>query len=189
VVAACNEEIRKTATAVATAVEKNKSSERKMIFMGTDSNQRYWQFSNFCAARQCSRYMAKKSSFGTLAIMPGILVVDDNPSIRHLLHVFVESKTNFRVCGEANHGADAIEKAKQLNPDLVLLDLSMPIINGAQAAVILKKTMPQTKIILFTMHADRIGEALADAVGVDLALSKTEGITNLDEHLSKLLST
>ena len=56
--------------------------------------------------------------------MPGILIVDDNPSIRHLLRVFVETQTQFTVCGEARHGVDGIQRAKELNPDLILLDLS-----------------------------------------------------------------
>jgi DNA-binding NarL/FixJ family response regulator len=51
--------------------------------------------------------------------MPGILIVDDNSSIRYLLRVFVDSKTPFTVCGEASNGTEAIEKAKQLHPDLV----------------------------------------------------------------------
>jgi DNA-binding NarL/FixJ family response regulator len=69
----------------------------------------------------------------------------------------VETKAKFTVCGEAENGADAIKKAQQLQPDLVLLDLSMPLLDGAEAAVVLKRIMPQTKIILFTMHADNAG--------------------------------
>jgi DNA-binding NarL/FixJ family response regulator len=116
----------------------------------------------------------------------GILIVDDNQSIRHLLRSFVESKTKFPVCGEAANGMEAIEQAKQLQPDLVLLDLSMPILNGAEAAVVLKRVIPQTKIILFTMHAD-IGPTIRTIVGVDLVLSKTDGLVKLDEHLNALL--
>lgn len=123
------------------------------------------------------------------AFMPnGILIVDDNPSIRYLLRVLIETKTPFQVCGEAGHGMDAVEKAKELQPDLVLLDLSMPVMNGAEAAVILKRIMPRMKIILFTMHADNVGKALAAAVGVDLTLSKTDGLLKLEEHLKTLLA-
>jgi DNA-binding NarL/FixJ family response regulator len=118
----------------------------------------------------------------------GILIVDDNPSIRYLLRVLVETKTPFKVCGEAGHGIDAVERAKELRPDLVLLDLSMPVMNGAEAAVILKRIMPQMKIILFTMHADNVGKALSAAVGIDLTLSKTDGLLKLEEHLKTLLS-
>ena len=120
--------------------------------------------------------------------MSGILVVDDNPSIRFLLRVLVESKTSFEVCGEAGHGLEAVQRANELHPDLVILDLSMPVMNGAEAAVILKKTMPKMKIILFTMHADNVGKALAAAVGIDLTLSKSDGLLKLDEHLKTLLA-
>jgi two-component system nitrate/nitrite response regulator NarL len=86
--------------------------------------------------------------------MGDILICDDNPTIRYLLRVFVESQTPFKVCGEADNGTAAIQKARLLQPDLVLLDLSMPVMTGAEAAVILKRTVPQMKIILFSMHMD-----------------------------------
>jgi len=119
--------------------------------------------------------------------MAGILIVDDNSSIRLLLRSFVETKTRFSVCGEARHGTEGIEKAQQLQPDLVLLDLAMPLMNGAEAAVVLKGMMPETKIVLFTMHGDNIGNSLAAAAGIDLVLPKTEGFLKLDEHLNALL--
>jgi two-component system nitrate/nitrite response regulator NarL len=120
--------------------------------------------------------------------MPGILIVDDNPSIRYLLRVFVESKTAFTVCGEAGHGVEAIEKAKQLQPVLILLDLSMPVLTGAEAASIIKRTMPEVKIILFSMRADGVvSKSLASALGVDLSLSKSDGLLQLAAHINKLL--
>jgi DNA-binding NarL/FixJ family response regulator len=120
--------------------------------------------------------------------MSGILICDDNPNIRYLLRVFVESQTGFKVCGEAGHGAEAIEKAKKLQPDLILLDLSMPVMNGAEAAGVLKAMLPRTKIILFSMHMDDVPRSLAAAIGVDLTLSKVDGITKLGEHLKTLLA-
>jgi DNA-binding NarL/FixJ family response regulator len=120
--------------------------------------------------------------------MPGILIVDDNSSIRYLLRVFVESKTAFTICGEASNGTEAVEKAKQLHPDLILLDLSMPVLTGAEAASIIKRTMPQVKIILFSMRADGgVSKSLASALGVDLSLSKSDGLLQLAEHINKLL--
>jgi DNA-binding NarL/FixJ family response regulator len=119
--------------------------------------------------------------------MSGILIADDNRSIRLLLRSFVETKTQFTVCGEAENGTDAVEKAQQLQPDLVLLDLSMPLLNGAEAAFVLKRIVPQTKIILFTMHADNVGGTLMTTAGVDLVLSKAEGLVKLEQHLNALL--
>ena len=120
--------------------------------------------------------------------MAGILLVDDNPNIRHLLRVYVETQTSFKICGEAGHGVDAIERARELQPDLVLLDLSMPVLGGAEAASVLKAMLPRTKIILFSMHLNDIPKALASAIGVDLALSKSDGITRLGDHLKSLLT-
>jgi two-component system nitrate/nitrite response regulator NarL len=88
--------------------------------------------------------------------MRGLLICDDNPNIRYLLRAFVESRTPFNVCGEAAHGVEAIEKAKKLQPDFILLDLCMPIMTGAEAAVILKGVAPRMKIILFSMHVDDV---------------------------------
>ena len=118
--------------------------------------------------------------------MPGILIVDDNADIRCLLRTFVESKTTFQVCGEAQNGVEAIERARQLQPDLVLLDLSMPLMNGAETASILKHMMPHFRIMLFTVHDDAIGASLVTAIGADLVLSKEDGIGELDEHIKTL---
>jgi DNA-binding NarL/FixJ family response regulator len=120
--------------------------------------------------------------------MSGILICDDNPNIRYLLRVFIETQTPFKVCGEAGHGTEAIEKAKKLQPDLVLLDLSMPVMTGAEAASVLKTMLPRAKVVLFSMHIDNVPRSLAAAVGVDLTLSKVDGITKLGEHLKTLLA-
>lgn len=120
--------------------------------------------------------------------MPSLLICDDNPNIRYLLRAYVESRTPFEICGEAAHGLEAVEKVTKLRPDLVLLDLSMPVMTGAEAAVIIKGTVPRTKIILFSLHVDNVPKSLAAAVGVDLALSKSDGIIRLAEHLNALLA-
>src|SRR5258708_8262452 len=120
--------------------------------------------------------------------MGDILICDDNPTIRYLLRVFVESQTPFKVCGEADNGTAAIQKARLLQPDLVLLDLSMPVMTGAEAAVILKRTVPQMKIILFSMHLDDVSKSLGTAICVDLMLSKADSIHQLADHLHALLT-
>jgi DNA-binding NarL/FixJ family response regulator len=67
-----------------------------------------------------------------------VLIIDDHAGIRFLLRSLVETD-DFTVCGEASNGTQGIEKAKETDPDLVLLDFSMPGINGAETAVILKR--------------------------------------------------
>jgi DNA-binding NarL/FixJ family response regulator len=85
----------------------------------------------------------------------------------------------YEICGEAEDGLQAIDSAKQLNPDLILLDVSMPKLGGPQAAPILKRLLPKTRIILFTLFVDSLGKELAEALGVDLVLSKTDGMAKL----------
>ncbi len=122
-----------------------------------------------------------------VGFMPGILIADDNPNIRVLLRTFVENHTEFKVCAEASSGVEAVEKAKELLPDVVLLDLAMPNLNGIEAASILKRTNPGVRIILFTMKVDGLGRSLASAIGIDFVLSKEESITKLAEHLKSLI--
>jgi DNA-binding NarL/FixJ family response regulator len=121
--------------------------------------------------------------------MPGILIADDNRNIRYLFRVFVETQTPFKICGEAENGTDAIEKAKQLQPELILLDLSMPLLTGVEAAPILKRMLPQTKIVLFSLHMDDIPKSLIAVAGIDLAISKANGIVGLAESLNSLLQS
>jgi DNA-binding NarL/FixJ family response regulator len=116
-----------------------------------------------------------------------ILIVDDDASIRSIIRTFVEAD-GYRVCGEAADGIEAIERAKELQPELILLDLSMPRLNGAEAAGILRQEMPGARIVLFTMYADEFGEKLASAIGVQVVLSKPEGLSKLGEHLKALLN-
>jgi CheY-like chemotaxis protein len=112
----------------------------------------------------------------------GLLVVDDNAGMRALIRRFVES-SGYRVCAEAANGIEAIHRADEFEPDLILMDLSMPQMNGAEAASILKHMMPRVPIIIFTMF--EFGDAIAKAVGVDVVLSKPEGIDQLTDHLKR----
>jgi DNA-binding NarL/FixJ family response regulator len=71
----------------------------------------------------------------------------------------------FEVCGEAADGVEAIEQAKKLKPDLIVLDLAMPRMNGAEAASVLSTTMLEIPVVLLTLYRNVLGTALASAVG------------------------
>lgn len=92
------------------------------------------------------------------------------------------------MCCEAPDGAQAIELAKQIHPDLILLDLCMPGLDGAIVASVLKRKMPKVPIILFTLYDDRLGEGLKKAIQVDAVLSKTAGLSGLLPQMERLLS-
>jgi DNA-binding NarL/FixJ family response regulator len=115
-----------------------------------------------------------------------VLIVDDHPSIRFLLRSLIETN-EFTVCGEATDGVEAIQKADELRPDLILLDFSMPRMNGGEAAPILKKRLPGTPIILFTLHEDSVNKALAAEIGVDGVLAKPDGMAKLLECMRDVL--
>jgi DNA-binding NarL/FixJ family response regulator len=119
-----------------------------------------------------------------------ILIVDDSQSARTAVRIAIESFTNFHVCGEAAHGVEAVTIAPELNPDLVIMDLAMPQMNGVKAASLLKKRNPAVHIILFTIYADEVnGPSLAAAFGVTIVLPKVGGFTPLLNCLNGLLGS
>jgi DNA-binding NarL/FixJ family response regulator len=81
-----------------------------------------------------------------------ILIADDNEMIRRGVRALLSSEPAWEICGEAIDGADALLKARELQPDLILLDISMPGINGLQAARRLRKEVPAAKILVISQH-------------------------------------
>jgi len=92
------------------------------------------------------------------------------------------------VCGEAVDGLDAIEKATKLKPDFILLDLSMPRMNGMEAASILKRLMPHILIVAFSMYSELLGKSLPSTVGIDAVIDKLAGIEKVVECCTQILS-
>ena len=115
-----------------------------------------------------------------------ILVIDDGDSVRDVIRIFLEH-AGFEVCGEAADGVEAIEQAKKLKPDLIVLDLAMPRMNGAEAASVLSTTMPEVPVVLLTLYRNVLGAALASAVGVKAILDKTDGMDKLVACVRSLL--
>lgn len=107
-----------------------------------------------------------------------VLIVDDSERMRDSIRVLIESHPGLEVCGEAEDGVEAISKAERLKPDLVILDLVMPKLNGVETASVLKGMFPNLPIVLFTMF-ESAADALGPALGVDVVLSKPEGFDDL----------
>lgn len=116
-----------------------------------------------------------------------ILIADDSELVRKLTRRFLEI-SGFKVCGEAMNGGEAVEQAIQLKPDLIVLDLAMPKMNGAEAASVLKGRMPNVPIVMFSMYSDYVGEALLSALGVKAVISKPNGIHKLIDCVKNLLN-
>src|SRR5215831_13799672 len=108
-----------------------------------------------------------------------VLVVDDNPSVRQLICELFARESDFRVCGEAENGRDAILKAQELRPDLVVTDLSMPLMNGLEETCALKKLMPAVPVIIYSAHMDSFVEKEARSAGASAVVAKAEVVARL----------
>lgn len=115
-----------------------------------------------------------------------ILIVDDNPRIRGSVRSFIERRPGLEVCGEATDGPEGIEKGSELKPDVIVLDYSMPRMNGLEAAPALHQIVPSTPIILYTCFTDVIPSRLAHDFGVASVLSKSDQLATLADEVQRL---
>jgi two-component system OmpR family response regulator len=114
-----------------------------------------------------------------------VMVVDDNAFIREIVRTGFEAH-GFAVC-DAVDGAEAIKQAKKQAPDLIILDLSMPVMNGLEAARALKMLMPQVPLVMFTNMAVSTLEREARAAGISAVVSKSESTDTLVLQAQALL--
>ena len=103
-----------------------------------------------------------------------ILIADDHSLIRKLVRSTLEEHPRFEVCGEATDGAKAIEAAQKLKPDVVVLNVTMPVLNGFEAARKIKATVPESAIVILSMHADERFIDEAKRIGARAYVAKTE---------------
>jgi DNA-binding NarL/FixJ family response regulator len=103
-----------------------------------------------------------------------VLLVDDSAAARRIVRVLLEDNTGFEVCGEAENGREGIEKAQELRPDLIVMDLSMPVMNGMDATRAIRRIMPNVPILLLSGHSDLLTLNEARSVGISVVLSKTD---------------
>ena len=106
--------------------------------------------------------------------MVRILVVDDNPSVRHYLRAVLEQQTEWRVCGEARNGAEALQKVIEAPPDLILLDYQMPDLNGVDVARRIYELFPKIPILMVTLHLSKQLAEAARLAGVRGACAKQD---------------
>jgi len=104
-----------------------------------------------------------------------IFIVDDNPSVRTGIRTLLET-SGFEICGEASDGLDAVERAPEINPDLIILDVSMPRMNGLDAARKLRDIHPNVPILLNTSHSAVIRAEESLPEGVTAVVDKRENL-------------
>ena len=115
-----------------------------------------------------------------------ILIVDDNTEVRRAICELFKLEEDLTVCGEATNGREAIAKAIELHPNLIVLDLSMPVMNGLDAARELKRLMPEVPLIMYSLFGDMVEEQ-ARLVGISELISKSQPAAILIEKARGLL--
>ena len=115
-----------------------------------------------------------------------ILIVDHSALIRRALRSSIEQTRDWQVCGEAENGKVAVEKVKQLHPDVVILDLQMPVMDGLEVARQINLLAPNTAMLMFTMRNCEQLLKYAPAAGTGDVLSKSDGLA---EHLLACLKS
>jgi DNA-binding NarL/FixJ family response regulator len=116
-----------------------------------------------------------------------VLIADDNAFVRTALYEFFEREPDFQVCAMAENGLQAIEVASRLHPDLIVLDRTMPVMSGLEAARILKNVMPLVPLIMYCATPEECPEALTKSVGVSAIVSKSESASVLIDTCRSLL--
>jgi DNA-binding NarL/FixJ family response regulator len=119
--------------------------------------------------------------------VPKILIADDNAVLRRLLKNVLSHKPEWNVCGEASDGNEALHLALELKPDLVVLDIAMPTMDGLRAASEILKATPEVPIILYTLHKNEQIELEGKKAGVRRVIGKSEDPELLLQCVSELL--
>jgi DNA-binding NarL/FixJ family response regulator len=117
-----------------------------------------------------------------------LLIVDDSPIIRKMVREAFELQEGWEVCGEAADGREGVEKAQQLKADLIVLDLSMPVMNGLEAARELSRLLPSVPVLLYTNYETPQLKQEALSAGVRAVVSKSESVGALVSSIQDLLA-
>ncbi len=108
-----------------------------------------------------------------------VMIVDDEPLVRRGLTMRLKLVPDIQIVGEACDGVDALECAQELKPDVIVMDVSMPRLDGIQATEALHELAPHTGVVILTLHADQATQVRAEAAGAAAFLAKGSGEQNL----------
>jgi two-component system, NarL family, nitrate/nitrite response regulator NarL len=114
------------------------------------------------------------------------LLVDDHESVRAGVTAILSSRTDIEVCGEASNGREAVEKARELHPDLIILDVTMPVMDGINSAKEIRSFLPDVPILFFSMHDGIYLVHEAKMAGVQGFVSKTDARATLLDAVDAL---
>ena len=120
--------------------------------------------------------------------MARILIADDHEIVRQGIRMLLRARSEWEICGEAVNGREAIQLAKELNPDVIVLDVSMPVLGGLGAADDILRMNPKIKILIFTMHESKTLRTLVERIGAHGLVVKSQAARFLVEAVDRLLS-
>jgi DNA-binding NarL/FixJ family response regulator len=115
--------------------------------------------------------------------MAKILIADDRQLMRTALKTAFAMRPKWEICGEATDGREVVTKVSELQPDLIIMDFKMPLIDGIEAAREISAAAPSIPIIMYTLYRNDELDAAAKQVGVRSVVSKQDGLLNLLEAI------
>jgi DNA-binding NarL/FixJ family response regulator len=136
----------------------------------------------------CKRILQKARIWPTGEYFLRVVIADDHEVVRRGVKALFESVAQWIVCGEAEDGQEAVALVAKLRPDLVVLDVSMPVLNGLQAATQIRQVSPGTKIVVLSMHESPYIAKEALQAGADAFLPKSSAGTRLIQTVRGLFS-
>jgi DNA-binding NarL/FixJ family response regulator len=120
--------------------------------------------------------------------MARILIADDHGVVREGIRTILQARPGWEICGEAKDGREAIQLTRQLNPDVIILDVSMPVLGGLAAAEDIRRLNPKIKILVFTMDESKTLRTLVQRCGAHGLVVKSQATRFLVEALDRLLA-
>lgn len=115
-----------------------------------------------------------------------VLIVDDHEAVRKGVCAIVQTLPDAEVCGEAGNGLEAIERARELKPDLVVMDITMPVVDGFKATRLIREILPEASILLLSMHDGSKLRHVAMSVGAHGFVCKDQGAAVLRHAVQRM---
>jgi DNA-binding NarL/FixJ family response regulator len=135
------------------------------------------------------KHTIELESAGAIALGPRILIVDDHEIVREgICNLLGQSRPGWVICGQAKNGEEAVTAVKELHPDVVVLDITMPVMSGLEAAKQIAKSGSECRILMLTMHvSDSLGREVRDA-GAQGFVLKSHAAQNLVVAIETVLA-